>query len=140
MTDGILMQTLQKHGLERFDPSEKGEKFNPNLHEATFQTPVEGKEDGTVFHTQQKGFILNGRVVRVSGRYSSRTCGILMVTTGCQGRRCKECLIGRLTHNVNIRVGFGFMQLYNILGMSTGVFGCKCTKTPLFFRLHIIGT
>ncbi|MCJ1259406.1 Mitochondrial matrix cochaperone [Lignoscripta atroalba] len=66
MTDGILMQTLQKHGLERFDPSEKGEKFNPNLHEATFQTPVEGKEDGTVFHTQQKGFILNGRVVRAA--------------------------------------------------------------------------
>lgn len=66
MTEQILMETLKKHGLERFDPSEKGEKFDPNLHEATFQTKVEGKEDGTVFHTQQKGFILNGRVIRVS--------------------------------------------------------------------------
>ena len=65
MTETILMQTLKKHGLERFDPSEKGEPFNPNLHDATFQTKVEGKEDGTVFMTQQKGFILNGRVVRV---------------------------------------------------------------------------
>ncbi len=65
MTETILMQTLKKHGLERFDPSEKGEPFNPNLHEATFQTKVEGKEDGSVFMTQQKGFLLNGRVVRV---------------------------------------------------------------------------
>ncbi len=34
MTETILMQTLKKHGLERFDPD--GEKFNPNEHEATF--------------------------------------------------------------------------------------------------------
>lgn len=65
MTETILMQTLKKHGLERFDPSEANEPFNPNLHEATFQTKVEGKEDGSVFMTQQKGFLLNGRVVRV---------------------------------------------------------------------------
>ena len=66
MTETILMQTLKKHGLERFDPSENGEQFNPNLHEATFQMPVEGKEHGSVFMTQQKGFVLNGRVIRVS--------------------------------------------------------------------------
>ena len=66
MTETILMQTLKKHGLERFDPSEQQEKFNPNLHEATFQTKLEGKEDGTVFITQQKGFSLNGRVVRAA--------------------------------------------------------------------------
>ncbi|KAI9776205.1 MAG: Mitochondrial matrix cochaperone [Geoglossum umbratile] len=66
MTETILMQTLKKHGLERFDPAEAGEKFNPNLHEATFFSPVEGKEDGAVFHTQQKGFLLNGRVLRAA--------------------------------------------------------------------------
>ena len=66
MTETILMQTLKKHGLERFDPSVEGEKFNPNLHEATFQTPVEGKEEGSVFMTQQKGFVLNGRVLRAA--------------------------------------------------------------------------
>ena len=65
MTDTVLMQTLKKHGLERFDPAENEEKFNPNIHEATFQTPIQGKEDGTVFMTQQKGFMLNGRVIRV---------------------------------------------------------------------------
>lgn len=66
MTETILMQTLKKHGLERFDPSENGEQFNPNLHEATFQTPVEGKDNGSVFMTQQKGFMLNGRVIRAA--------------------------------------------------------------------------
>ena len=66
MTEMILMQTLKKHGLERFDPSVEGEKFNPNEHEATFMTPMEGKEDGTVIHTQVKGFRLNNRVVRAA--------------------------------------------------------------------------
>ena len=70
MTESILLSTLKKHGLERFDPSEKGEdgkpqKFNPNVHEATFMTQVDGMEDGDVMFTQSKGFILNGRVLRV---------------------------------------------------------------------------
>jgi len=62
MTENILINTLQKHGLERFDPD--GEVFNPNEHEATFMTPMQDKEHNTVFHTQQKGFKLNGRVLR----------------------------------------------------------------------------
>lgn len=66
MTEAILMQTLKKHGLERFDPSETQDHFDPNLHEATFQAPVPDKEDGAVFLTQQKGFILNGRVLRAA--------------------------------------------------------------------------
>lgn len=66
MTETILMTTLKKHGLERFDPAETNEKFDPNKHEATFQTPQPDKQDGTVFFTQSKGFLLNGRVVRVS--------------------------------------------------------------------------
>lgn len=78
------METLKKHGLERFDPSEKGEKFDPNLHEATFQTKVEDKEDGTVFHTQQKGFVLNGRVIRVSlmELFSNFDSEVIVILTG----------------------------------------------------------
>lgn len=64
LTETILMQTLKKHGLERFDPS--GEKFNPNEHEATFMTPMPDKDDNIVIHTQQKGFKLNGRVLRAA--------------------------------------------------------------------------
>lgn len=64
MTESILMSTLKKHGLERFDPQDEGRKFDPRLDEATFMTKVEGREDGDVFHTQSKGFVLNGRVIR----------------------------------------------------------------------------
>jgi molecular chaperone GrpE len=64
MTETVLMQTLKKHGMERFDPAVESEKFNPNEHEATFMAPQPGKEDGTVFFTQTKGFKLNGRVLR----------------------------------------------------------------------------
>lgn len=70
MTQNILMNTLKKHGLERFDPSEpteegKRQKFDPNLHEATFMTKAENMEDGDIMYTQSKGFRLNGRVLRV---------------------------------------------------------------------------
>ncbi|GJN84828.1 GrpE nucleotide exchange factor [Purpureocillium lilacinum] len=64
MTESILLQTLAKHGLERLDPD--GEKFNPNEHEATFMAPQPDKENNTVFHIQQKGFKLNGRVLRAA--------------------------------------------------------------------------
>jgi len=66
MVEQILMGTLKKHGMERFDPSEGGDKFDPNKMEATFQAPQQGKEDGSVFYTQQKGFTLNGRVLRAA--------------------------------------------------------------------------
>ena len=66
MTETNLMTTLKKHGIERFDPAETSEKFDPNKMEATFQAPQQGKEDGTVFYTQQKGFLLNGRVLRAA--------------------------------------------------------------------------
>ena len=67
MTEEILLGTLKKHGLERFDPMEgEGRKFDPNTDEATFFTKVEGKQDGDVFFVQGKGFKLNGRVVRAA--------------------------------------------------------------------------
>ncbi|KAI0025136.1 GrpE-domain-containing protein [Xylariomycetidae sp. FL0641] len=64
MTETNMLSTLSKHGLERFDP--QGEKFNPNEHEATFMTPMPDKEDNTVFFVQQKGFKLNGRILRAA--------------------------------------------------------------------------
>ncbi|KAF2966166.1 hypothetical protein GQX73_g7440 [Xylaria multiplex] len=64
LTETSMLQTLSKHGLDRFDP--EGEKFNPNEHEATFMTPMPGKEENTVFHVQQKGYKLNGRVLRAA--------------------------------------------------------------------------
>jgi len=66
MTEEILMKTLAKHGMERIDPSVDGEAFDPNKHEATFQAPQPDKKDGTVFYTQQKGYLYNNRVLRAA--------------------------------------------------------------------------
>lgn len=67
MSSKILGQTLEKHGLSKYDPLEReGKKFDPNLDEATFFAKQEGKGDGEVFYTQQKGYTLNGRVIRAS--------------------------------------------------------------------------
>lgn len=67
MTEEILLGTLKKHGLERFDPTaDGGRKFDPNTDEATFFSKVEGREDGDVFFVQSKGFKLNGRVIRAA--------------------------------------------------------------------------
>lgn len=64
MTEDILLNTLKKHGLERVDPT--GQKFDPNEHEATFMSPQPEQDDGNVFFVQQKGFKLNGRVLRAA--------------------------------------------------------------------------
>jgi hypothetical protein len=104
MTERTLMNTLQKHGLERFDPSEqvegKPQKFDPNLHEATFMAPSPNMEDGDVMYTQSKGFRLNGRVVRVSFTLLHHSCRSFLTLsflfTGCQGRRRQERLISLL--------------------------------------------
>lgn len=78
MTERILLTTLKKHGLERFDPSEleegKPQKFDPARHEATFMAPSPDKADGEVMYTQSKGFLLNGRVLRVSWPRSPCLC------------------------------------------------------------------
>jgi len=66
MTDTILMNTLKKHGMERLDPSLEAEKFDPNKHEAVFRTAQPGKEEGTVFFTQSKGYALNGRILKAA--------------------------------------------------------------------------
>jgi molecular chaperone GrpE (heat shock protein) len=66
LTESVLMDVLKKHGVTRVDPAREGHAFDPNIHEAVFHAPMEGKKNGDVMHTQQKGFLLNGRVLRVS--------------------------------------------------------------------------
>ena len=38
--------------------------FDPNVHSAMMQQPTEGVEPGTVVQVFQKGYTLNGRVIR----------------------------------------------------------------------------
>ena len=62
MTANVFKKTLNKHGVEELNPA--GEKFDPNVHEALFEMPDPSKEPGTVFHVEQLGYTLNGRVIR----------------------------------------------------------------------------
>lgn len=59
---GGLQETLRRHGIEELDP--KGEKFDPNEHEALSTMPVEGAESGTVVEVMQKGYRMEGLLLR----------------------------------------------------------------------------
>lgn len=54
--------TLEKFGVRVIDP--QNEKFNPELHEAVSMQEQKGVESGTVISVMQKGYELNGRLVR----------------------------------------------------------------------------
>ena len=63
---GLVLEELRgklgSAGVEAFDP--KGEKFDPQLHEALSTQPAEGTEAGIVIETLEKGYRLNGQVLR----------------------------------------------------------------------------
>jgi molecular chaperone GrpE len=63
---GLVLEELRGRlagaGVEAFDP--KGEKFDPKLHEALSAQSAEGTEPGLVIETLEKGYRLNGQVLR----------------------------------------------------------------------------
>jgi molecular chaperone GrpE len=59
-----LQNRLQSAGVESFDPT--GERFDPQLHEALSTMPSEGTEPGLVLETVEKGYRLNGQVLRAA--------------------------------------------------------------------------
>jgi molecular chaperone GrpE len=57
-----LAAALAKVGIQGFSP--KGEPFDPNEHEAMAQQPSEDAESGTVLEVYQRGYRVNGAVLR----------------------------------------------------------------------------
>ncbi|HEX4807099.1 MAG TPA: nucleotide exchange factor GrpE [Conexibacter sp.] len=57
-----LLAVLKRVGIEPFSP--RGERFDPNEHEAMAQQPVEGAESGTVVEVYQQGFRHGESVLR----------------------------------------------------------------------------
>jgi molecular chaperone GrpE len=53
---------LASAGVEAFDPT--GERFDPELHEALSAQPAEGTDSGVVLETLEKGYRLNGQILR----------------------------------------------------------------------------
>jgi len=62
MTFKQLLDVLGEFNVERIDP--KGEKFDPQLHEAMTMIPSPDHESNTVVDVIQKGYTLNERLVR----------------------------------------------------------------------------
>lgn len=58
----LLLAAMEKSGVEVVDP--EGEPFDPQLHEAMTMQPSDTAEPGSVLQVIQKGYQLNGRLLR----------------------------------------------------------------------------
>ncbi|HXQ31136.1 MAG TPA: nucleotide exchange factor GrpE [Steroidobacteraceae bacterium] len=61
-THRLLMKAFEKAGIAELDPT--GQPFNPEQHEAMVAQPTADQPPNTVLQTVQKGYLLNGRVLR----------------------------------------------------------------------------
>jgi molecular chaperone GrpE len=57
-----LVALLERNGIESFDP--QGESFDPTFHEALSTRAEDGADSGLVLDTVEKGYKLNGTVLR----------------------------------------------------------------------------
>lgn len=62
MTQKVFLKVLTENGMEVLNP--EGEKFNPEFHEAMTQVPNPELEPNTIVDVYQKGYVLNGRLIR----------------------------------------------------------------------------
>jgi molecular chaperone GrpE len=59
-----FLDVLKSNGLTYVESV--GKVFDPNFHEAVAQAPAEGKMDQEIITEYQRGYILNGRLLRAS--------------------------------------------------------------------------
>ena len=59
-----LVAALERAGVERYDPA--GEHFDPAWHEALATRAEDGAEPGIVVETLEKGYRLDGQVIRAA--------------------------------------------------------------------------
>ena len=65
MVRGQFEDVLKNNGLEPIGES-VGEKFDPKFHEAISQRKSEDRDDGVIVEEYQRGYMLNGRLLRPS--------------------------------------------------------------------------
>ncbi|MEX0841840.1 MAG: nucleotide exchange factor GrpE [Xanthobacteraceae bacterium] len=57
-----LLKTLQRNGVRKFDP--RGEKFDPNMHQAMYEVADESSPAGAVAQVLQPGYMIGERILR----------------------------------------------------------------------------
>ncbi len=62
VTERELLNVMERHGIARLDP--KGERFDPNKHQAMFEVDNADVPDGTIVEIIQAGYVLADRVLR----------------------------------------------------------------------------
>jgi molecular chaperone GrpE len=63
MTQRSLLTALEKHKVRRVAP-QKGDRFDPNLHQAMFEVPTDQQAPGTIAEVMQAGYVLADRLLR----------------------------------------------------------------------------
>lgn len=64
MTEKELLTVFERHGIQKLDP--KGEKFDPNVHQAISQVPGNGEPKDHVVDVVAPGFTIGERVIRAA--------------------------------------------------------------------------
>ncbi len=62
LTERELLKTLEKNGVKKFSP--RGEKFDPNVHQAMYELPTSDQPPGQVAQVIQAGYMIGDRVLR----------------------------------------------------------------------------
>jgi molecular chaperone GrpE len=62
LTERELLKALEKNGIRQFSP--RGEKFDPNLHQAMFEVPDTSVPVGSVVQVVQPGYMIGERILR----------------------------------------------------------------------------
>ncbi|WP_101675494.1 nucleotide exchange factor GrpE [Alloalcanivorax mobilis] len=62
LTLKVLLDVFNRYNLEQIDP--QGQPFNPEHHEAMTMVPAPDAEPNTVIEVLEKGYQLNGRLIR----------------------------------------------------------------------------
>lgn len=62
LTERDFGKTLERHGVKLIDP--KGQRFDPNRHQAMFEVPDASVPNGTVVQVVQTGYSIGDRVLR----------------------------------------------------------------------------
>ena len=62
LTERSLLNTLEKNGVKKFDPT--GERFDPNFQQAMYEVPDPSVPAGTVVQVVQTGYKIGERILR----------------------------------------------------------------------------
>lgn len=62
ITERELLNVLERHGVTRIDP--KGQRFDPNCHQAMFEVNDPNVPEGTVVDVMQSGYVIGDRCLR----------------------------------------------------------------------------